>query len=456
MESFEPFKIKMVEPIVRTDRARREALLRDAAYNVFGLRSEDVTIDLLTDSGTSAMSQDQWAALMRGDEAYAGARSWFRFEAAVREVFGFAHVIPAHQGRAAERLLFGAFAPAPGSVVPNNNHFDTTKGNLEFLGVRALDLPGPDATDPAAAAPFKGDIDVAALDRTLSDAAPGQVPLVMLTVTNNSGGGQPVSMANIRATAETAHRYGIPLYLDACRFAENAYFIQQREPGYAHRPIRSIVAEMFSYADGCTMSAKKDALANMGGFVCTNDTDLAGRIRQLSIVTEGYHSYGGLSGRDLEAIAVGLEEVVDEEYLRYRIGQVQFLADRLIERGVPTLRPAGGHGVYLDARAFLPHVPALAYPAQTLVAELFAEGGIRASELGTVTFGVDGTTGEERPARWDLTRLAVPRRVYTRSHLAHVADVAAAVHARRADIRGLRIVEQPRLMRNFTARFEPL
>jgi len=449
---FEPYKIKMVEPLTITTRARREAALRDAGYNLFGLRAQDVTIDLLTDSGTAAMSHQQWAAMLTGDESYAGARSWYRFAETVRELFGFRHVIPTHQGRAAERILFQALLPdGSGRVVPSNAHFDTTKGNLEMLGVRAADCPAEVAADPAREAPFKGDASIAAVEKHLRE---GDVPFVMLTVTNNSGGGQPVSMANIREMAELARAYEVPFFIDGCRFAENAYLIRQRDPEYAGTPVGGIVREMFSYADGMTMSAKKDGLANIGGFLCVNDHDLAARARQLCVVGEGYPTYGGLAGRDLDAIAVGLREVLDEDYLRHRIETTAFLVDALTERGVPVLRPAGGHAAYLDARRFLPHLPWDQYPAQALCGEIYLEGGIRGSELGTVTFGVDATTGVERPATWELVRLALPRRVYTRSHLAHVADSVARVHDRRLGIPGLRITHQPRVMRNFTAAFE--
>jgi tryptophanase len=451
---YEPYKIKVVEPLPITTRTQREQALHAAGYNLFGLRAADVTIDLLTDSGTAAMSQDQWAALMRGDESYAGARSWHRFLDVVTETFGFPHVIPAHQGRAAERLLFGALLPtATGHTVPSNAHFDTTKGNLEVLGVSARDLPCAEAADPAKAAPFKGNIDLDALRDLLTGPRP--VPLVMLTVTNNAAGGQPVSMANIAATAALAHQAGVPFYLDACRFAENAYFIQQREPGYEHTSIADIVRQMCSHADGITFSAKKDGLANIGGFLATRDEQLAARARQLCVVSEGYPTYGGLAGRDLEAIAVGLREVLDADYLRHRIDSTAFLVAELQARGIPMVLPAGGHAAYIDAAAFLPHLPPLQYPAQALLGEIYLEGGVRGAELGTVTFGLDGTTGHEQPAAWELVRLALPRRVYTRSHLAYVADTIGAVYQRRHHIQGLRITEQPPVMRNFTARFAP-
>jgi tryptophanase len=450
---FEPYKIKMVEPLAVTTRTQRERALRDAGWNLFGLRAEDVTIDLLTDSGTAAMSHHQWAALLSGDETYAGARSWSRFEAAVREIFGFRHVIPTHQGRAAERILFPALLEGTkGDVVPSNAHFDTTKGNLELLGVRAADFPTYEARDPSTAAPFKGDADLAEVEKQLRS---GGVPFVMLTVTNNTGGGQPVSMANIKGMAALAREHSVPFVIDACRFAENAFFIQQREPGYADMPVPAIVREMFAEADAITMSAKKDGLANIGGFICVNADEVAARARQMCIAGEGYPTYGGLAGRDLDAIAVGLREVLDEDYLRHRIGTTAAFVDSLVSLGIPVLQPPGGHAAYLDARRFLPHLPWDEYPAQTLVDEIYLEGGVRGSELGTVTFGVDATTGVESPATWELVRLALPRRVYTRSHLEYVIETVAAVHDRRDSIRGLRVTSQPRVMRNFTTRFEP-
>jgi tryptophanase len=453
---FEPYKIKMVEPLRMTTRAEREHALAAADYNPFGLRSDHILIDLLTDSGTSAMSQAQWAAMLQGDESYAGARSWQRFEAAVHDVFGFEHVIPTHQGRAAERILFGTLPRKPGQIVPNNSHFDTTKGNLEFVGIVARDLPCAEALDPAVEAPFKGNMDVAALEALITEVGPGRIPLIMVTVTNNAGGGQPVSLANLRAVSAIARRHGIPFYIDACRFAENAYFIQQREPGCQDMSVAEIAAEMFALADGCTMSAKKDALVNMGGFLCTRDAETAKAARALLIVTEGYVTYGGLSGRDLEAIAVGLYEVLEPTYLAHRVGQVAHLVDQLTAAGVPVLRPSGGHAVYLDARRFLPHVAPLAYPAQALCNAVYLEGGVRGAEIGTVAFGMDSLTGEERPAKWDLLRLAIPRRVYTQSHLDYVAETVRAVYTRRETIHGLRITEQPRLMRNFTSKFAVL
>jgi len=452
----EPFKIKVVEPIKLTTREERTAYLKAAGYNVFKLRAEDVLIDLLTDSGTSAMSADQWAAVMRGDEAYAGSKSWYRFERVVKDIFGFRHVIPTHQGRAAERILFTTVC-RPGHVVPNNTHFDTTRANIEAAGAQAVDLPIPEGLVPAEMHPFKGNMDVGRLEALIEEVGAERIPICMLTVTNNTGGGQPVSMANIRAVGKVCRRHGIPFYLDACRFAENAYFIKEREEGYADRPVREIAGEMFSYADGCTMSAKKDGLANIGGFLATNDENLARQEQNLLILTEGFPTYGGLAGRDLEAIAVGLEEVLDEDYLTYRIASVAWLGRHLTEGGVPIVQPPGGHAVYLDAAAFLPHVPPLQLPGQALVAELYVEGGVRGVEIGTVMFGHrDPDTGEEVPSRMELVRLAIPRRVYTESQIDYLVDVVLDVWDRRDGIGGFRFVEQAPVLRHFTARFEPL
>ncbi|GEM88750.1 tryptophanase [Oceanithermus desulfurans] len=448
----EPFRIKTVEPIKMTTPEERQGLIERVGFNLFKLPAEDVIIDLLTDSGTSAMSAAQWGALMQGDESYAGARSWYRFERAVKEIFGFEHVIPTHQGRAAERILFSVLV-SPGHVVPSNTHFDTTRANIEFAGGRAVDLPSPEAADPASRAPFKGDMDVRALEALIAEVGPERIPVIMLTVTNNSGGGQPVSMANIKAVSRIARTHGIPFYIDACRFAENAWFIKQREPGYADKTPREIAREMFSYADGATMSAKKDAFANIGGFLVTNDGDLAAQERDLLILTEGFPTYGGLAGRDLEAIAVGLDEVLEEDYLNYRIVSTAYVANKLDEAGVPVMLPAGGHAVYLDARRFLPHVPPLAYPGQALSVELYVEGGVRGVEIGTVMFGKDPHTGEEKPAHWDLVRLAIPRRVYTQSHMDYVVEAVAQVYERREEIGGMRIVREPRFLRHFSAEF---
>jgi tryptophanase len=451
----EPFRIKVVEPIRFTSRAEREVFLQRAGHNLFNLASEEVIIDLLTDSGTSAMSAAQWAAIMRGDEAYAGAASFFRFRDAVHEILGLPEVIPTHQGRAAERILFSVIVE-PGEIIPNNTHFDTTRANIEQVGGIAVDLPVAEALQPGLERPFKGNMDTAKLADLLKQER-GRVPAVMLTLTNNSGGGQPVSLENIRAVSEIAHAHGVPFYIDACRFAENAYFIKLREPGQEHRTVREIVAEIFSLADGCTMSAKKDGLANIGGFLALRSPELAEQARRLLILTEGFPTYGGLAGRDLDAIAVGLQEVLDEDYLHYRAVSTAYLGNHLNEIGIPTVKPPGGHAIYLDARAFLPHVPPHEYPGHALAVELYREGGIRSCEIGTLMFGRrDPNGGPDQPAPLDLVRLAIPRRTYTQSHVDYVIEAAGHVFARREAIRGYRIVEQPEFLRHFTARLEPL
>ncbi len=449
----EPFKIKMVEQIKLTTREQREQLIEAANYNPFLLRAEDVIIDLLTDSGTSAMSSEAWGAMMRGDESYAGARSWYRFRDTVQDIFGFDQVIPTHQGRAAEHILFSVMLQSD-SIVPNNTHFDTTRANIEFCGGKALDLVCSEADDLDSDYPFKGNMDIAALEKLVAHEGPERIPLIMVTVTNNSGGGQPVSMANIRAISRFARGAGIPFYIDACRFAENSQFIRRREPGFEDIAVIDIAREMFGYADGCTMSAKKDSFANIGGFLCTNDAELAHQERNILILTEGFPTYGGLAGRDLEAIAVGLREVLDEQYLDYRLKSTQYVVEHLREVGIPVVTPAGGHAVYLDARRFLPHVEPLQYPGQSLVVELYLEAGIRSVEIGTVMFGADPHTGEERPARLDLVRLAIPRRVYTQSHMDYVLEGINLVWERRSDIRGMRIVRAPQFLRHFTAEFD--
>jgi tyrosine phenol-lyase len=452
----EPFRIKSVEPIRMSTSSERDSWLRAAGYNVFGLHAERVIIDLLTDSGTSAMSSEQWAGVMRGDEAYAGSPSFYRFESAVREIFGFSHVLPTHQGRAAERILCAVMI-RPGDVVPNNTHFDTTRANVEAAGARAVDLVIPEGRVPSARHPFKGNMDVARLRDLVAEVGASRIPFCMLTATNNSGGGQPISMQNIREVSGVCREHGIPFYIDACRFAENAWLIKSREPGYAERTPREIAREMFSYADGCTMSAKKDGLANIGGFLATNDDQVAEQERNLLILTEGYPTYGGLAGRDLEAIAVGLDEVLEEDYLTYRIRSTEYLGEKLVSGGVPIVEPPGGHAIYIDAAAFLPHIEPLCLPGQSLVAELYRAGGVRAVEVGTVMFGRrDPVTGEETPAAMELVRLAIPRRVYTQSHIDYVAEVVLDISARREELRAYRIVEQPAALRHFTARFEPI
>jgi len=451
----EPFKIKSVEPIKFTTESEREEALKRAFYNPFLLRAEDVLIDLLTDSGTAAMSAEQWAGMMRGDESYAGARSFFRFESKVRELTGFAFVIPTHQGRAAERILF-SLVGGKGKYIPNNSHFDTTRANVEFSGAEAVDLPTSEGNDPDLIADFKGNMDTKALESFILSVGRANIPLCMMTITNNSGGGQPVSMQNIRTTSDICRRHGIPLFLDACRFAENAYFIKKREPEYHAMPVKMIVQEMFSYADGATMSAKKDAIVNMGGFLALNDADLATRARNLSIVTEGFPTYGGLAGRDLEAIAQGLDEVLDDHYLQYRLRSIEYVGERLTAAGVPILQPPGGHAIYLNARKFLPHIPIHQYPGQALVVELFRVGGIRSVEIGSVMFGKYAPDGTLIPARMELVRLAIPRRVYTQSHMDYVIEVVVEVYRRREEIQGYRITEEAPMLRHFTAKFAPV
>jgi tryptophanase len=443
----EPFRIKSVEPIRWTTRAQREELLRAAHYNLFLLPADDVLIDLLTDSGTGAMSTHQWAAVMEGDESYAGSRSFERFSNSVRGIFGYKHVIPTHQGRAAERILFGITC-RKGDVVPNNTHFDTTRANVEFVGAEAVDCLVPEGRNPKSTHPFKGNMDVGALEQLVDRVGRARVPLVILTVTNNSGGGQPVSMENVRQVSALCRRRGIPLYFDACRFAENSYFIKLREKGYESKSPKQIAQEMFGYGDGCTMSAKKDGMANIGGFLCTNDDLLAQQEKDLLILTEGYPTYGGLAGRDLEAIAVGLEEALEEDYLRYRIASTAYLGNHIASQGVPIVQPPGGHAVYLDAQAFLPHVPAEQFPAVALAGELYLEGGIRSVEIGTLMFGA--------AAKMDLVRLAIPRRVYTQSHVDYVVEIILEVWKKRQSIRGLRLLYEAPFLRHFTARLEPL
>ena len=443
----EPFRIKSVEPLHWTTRPQREALLKAASHNLFQLPADAVLIDLLTDSGTGAMSTRQWAAIMKGDESYAGSRSFDRFRDSVRDIFGFRHVIPTHQGRAAERILFSVMC-RKGDVVPNNTHFDTTRANIEFVGAEAVDLLRPEGREPSLNHPFKGNMDVEALESLIQRVGRERVPLVMLTITNNSGGGQPVSLENVRAVSAVCRRHSIPLYFDACRFAENAYFIKLRESGYESKTPKEIAREIFSYGDGCTMSAKKDGLANIGGFLCTNDDTLAQQEKNLLILTEGYPTYGGLAGRDLEAIAVGLQEALHEDYLRYRIASTAYLGNHIAAEGVPIVQPPGGHAIYLDARAFLPHIPPQQFPGVALACELYVEGGIRSVEIGTLMFG--------EAAKMDLVRLAIPRRVYTQSHIDYVVEVILEVWRHREQVRGLRLTYEAPFLRHFTARLSPL
>ena len=449
----EPFKIKMVEQLRFTTPEERVELLQAAHYNPFLLHSDDVLIDLLTDSGTTAMSAKQWSALMDGDEAYAGSRSYYKFENAVRDVTGFKHIIPTHQGRAAEKILFSIIG-GPGKVIPNNTHFDTTRANIEASGATALDLPNSLGTHPEIMANFKGDMDIEALERTIERVGAKRIPLIMLTITNNTGGGQPVSMGNIRKVSEIAHSFGIPFFIDACRFAENAMFIKQREAGYADVPVKKIAQEMFSYADGSTMSAKKDGLVNTGGFLALHDDTLALKARNVLIVTEGFTTYGGLARRDLEAIARGLVEVLDESYLAYRLRSVQYLGDALEKEGVPIMRPTGGHAVYLDAKRFAQHIPPTQYPGQSIVGALYLHAGIRAVEVGSVMFGKYDGNGKLIPAAMELVRLAIPRRVYTQSHIDYVAEAVCEVYHRRKELQGMRISYEAPVLRHFTAHFE--
>lgn len=445
----EPFRIKSVEPIRMTTRDEREAAIRKAGFNVFLLPARDVLIDLLTDSGTGAMSAKQWSAVMQGDESYAGSDSFERFQTAVQSITGFRHVLPTHQGRAAERILFSVMCK-PGQIVPNNAHFDTTRANIEYVGATAVDLPCAEARDLAAEHPFKGNIDLDALERVLKEHGPERIPLVMMTITNNAGGGQPVSMANLKAAGAISRKHGVPFYLDACRFAENAYFIRQREPGYESTSLIDIAREMFGLADGCTMSAKKDGMANIGGFLATNNATLAAQETALLILTEGFPTYGGLAGRDLEAIAVGLHEALDLDYQHYRIISTAYLGDHLTAAGVPIMRPPGGHAVYLDAAAIYPQIPAAQFPGIMLTVELYRHAGIRAVEVGSVMFG------HKEPARHELVRLAIPRRVYTQSHIDYVVEAIGEVYGSRTRGRGYRIIDEPPFLRHFSCRFEPL
>jgi tryptophanase len=452
----EPFKIKTVEPLRMTTRTQRQDVLTQAGYNLFGVRAENVLIDLLTDSGTCAMSATQWAGILDGDESYAGARSFYRFERVVKELTGFKHIIPTHQGRAAEKILFEIMGGA-GKIIPSNSHFDTTRANIEVSGAEAVDLPVKEALTPSLVQDFKGNMNITALERLLKQKGREQVPLVMMTVTNNSCAGQPVSMGCIRRVSDLCRSYRIPFFIDACRFAENAWFIKTREPGCKGHSVKQLAQEMFSYADGCTMSGKKDGLVNIGGFLAVNDDALAQKARNILIVTEGFPTYGGLAGRDLEAFAQGLDEVLDEDYLKYRIRSVAYVVDKLDAMGVPVFKPAGGHAVYLDAAAFLPQIPPHRFPGQALACALYLEGGVRACEIGSVMFGkTDPATGDFQPAPMELVRLAIPRRVYTQSHMDYVVECIGELFSRRDKIKGMRIVQEPPLLRHFTAVFDPL
>lgn len=451
----EPFKIKSVEPIRFTTKDERIKILQDAGFNPFLIHADDVLIDLLTDSGTSAMSSDQWAGVMRGDESYAGAKSFYVFEKAVKKITGDKFIIPTHQGRAAEKILFSILG-GPGKYFPNNTHFDTTRANVEFSGAEAVDILNEVGKHPEQNAPFKGNMDVEALESFIKKVGKENIPFVMLTITNNSGGGQPVSMQNIKDVSSVCKKYKLPLFFDACRFAENAYFIKVRENGYADKSVLEICQEIFSYADGSTMSAKKDALVNIGGWLSMNDEELAMKCRNLLIVTEGFPTYGGLAGRDLEAIAQGLEEVVDEHYLQYRIRSTEYLGEKLMNNGIPIIEPPGGHAIYIDAKRFVPHLKPEEYPGQSIVCEMYIEGGIRACEIGSIMFGKYDNDGKLIPAMMELVRMAIPRRVYTQSHIDYVAEVVIEVFNRREKLKGYKITYEAPLLRHFTAQFAPL
>ena len=451
----EPFKIKSVEPIRFTTKEQRIQLLKEAHYNSFLLKSEDVIIDLLTDSGTSAMSSNQWAGIMQGDESYAGSPSFFRFESEVQKITGLPIVIPTHQGRAAEKIIFSILG-GPGKYFVSNTLFDTTRANIEFSGATGVDLLCEEGKHISIPAPFKGNMNTEALKQFIIEKGAENIPLCIVTVTNNSGGGQPVSMQNIKTVREICTQYGIPLFIDACRFAKNCYFIKKREKGYEHKTIPEIANELFSYADGCTMSAKKDAFANIGGFLALHDKELAQNCRNLLVITEGFPTYGGLAGRDLEAIAIGLEEVMDENYLQYRIRSIEYITEKLVQAKIPVMQPSGGHAVYLDAKAFLPHIPVNQYPGQALVGALYTEGGIRGVEIGSLMFGKYDANNNLIPAPMELVRLAIPRRVYTQSHIDYVAEVIIEVFSKRMEIKGLKIVEEAPMLRHFTAKLSTL
>ena len=451
----EPFKIKSIEPIYFTTKEQRIGILRRAHYNPFLVHAKDVLIDLLTDSGTSAMSSNQWAGIMKGDESYAGSESFFHFERTIKKITGMPIVIPVHQGRAAEKILFSIIG-GKGKYIVSNTLFDTTRANIEFTGAEGIDLLCEEGRHPAVPAPFKGNMNVEALKELIKDKGCENIPACMLTVTNNSGGGQPVSMQNIKEVKTVCHANNIPLYIDACRFAENCYFIKMREDGYGDRTVEEIAQELFSYADGCTMSAKKDAFANIGGFLAMHDKQLAMQCRNLLVITEGFPTYGGLAGRDLEAISIGLNEVMHEDYLRYRIRSIEYLTNNLVAAGVPVIQPAGGHAVYIDAKEFLPHIPVCEYPGQALVCALYIEGGIRSVEIGSLMFGKYDQNRKLVPAQMELVRLAIPRRVYTQSHIDYVAEVITEVCKKKNEIKGLKIIEEAPILRHFTAKLHPV
>ena len=449
----EPFRIKSVEPIRMNTLSERKSVLKKAYYNLFLINAKDVIIDLLTDSGTGAMSSQQWAGIMLGDESYAGSNSFLFFEKTIKELMGFKNIIPTHQGRAAERILFSVIAKK-GDFIPSNNHFDTTRANILNVDAHAIDLVCKESYDFKSDFPFKGDIDINKLEDFIKEKGVSNIPVIMLTITNNTGGGQPVSMKNIRETSRIAKKYCIPFYLDACRFAENAYFIKKKEDGYQNKTIKQIVKEIFSYADGCTMSAKKDAIANMGGFLCTNDDKLAKKKKDLLILTEGFPTYGGLSGRDLEAVAYGLIEVIEEDYLDYRIKSTKYLGEKLNKMGIPIINPPGGHAIYIDAKTFLNHIPVDDLPGQALACELYIEGGIRTSEIGSLMFGGYDKEGKKFYAQHELVRLAIPRRTYTQSHIDYVVEVFDKIKSNRTNIKGLKIVSESNTLRHFSAKLE--
>ncbi len=451
----EPFRIKSVEPIHFTTPEQRKNLLQAAYYNPFLLHSDDVIIDLLTDSGTSAMSSEQWAGMMRGDESYAGSPSFFRFEKTVKDLTGMAFIIPTHQGRASEKILF-SITGGQGKIFISNTLFDTTRANIEFSGAEGIDLVCEEGKHPNIPAPFKGNMDVEALEKTIENHGKENIAMVIMTVTNNSGGGQPVSMQNIKEVSQICKKNDIRFYIDACRFAENAWFIKTREKGFENRSVKSIAQEMFALADGCTMSAKKDAFANIGGFLAMNDDWLATQCRNLLVITEGFPTYGGLAGRDLEAIAIGLEEVLDEHYLHYRVRSMEYLTEKLVAAGVPVMVPSGGHAVYLDAKSFMDHIPVEQYPGQALVCALYLEGGVRCVEIGSLMFGKYDDGGQLIPSALELVRLAIPRRVYTQSHIDYVAEVIIAVYQKRESYKGLQIVEEAPILRHFTAKLKSI